>query len=154
MEAAFRGELEFLSNFYPAAIVMDEITFQSSEHLYHYLKMATNEGRNAILNASTPLAAKRLSRKFPLRDDWEEVKLDVMRKVVRLKFTQHPELMAKLKNVTGEIIEENYWGDVFWGVCNGVGENHLGKILMEIRDKGTGSGMPKRMNEKRKGMQR
>jgi predicted NAD-dependent protein-ADP-ribosyltransferase YbiA (DUF1768 family) len=23
---------------------------------------------------------------------------------------------------------------VYWGVCNGVGENHLGKILMAYRD--------------------
>ena len=30
--------------------------------------------------------------------------------------------------------ETNHWGDVYWGVCNGIGENKLGKLLMDIRD--------------------
>ena len=31
------------------------------------------------------------------------------------------------------LIEGNTWGDRVWGVCNGVGENRLGRILMKIR---------------------
>lgn len=36
---------------------------------------------------------------------------------------------------TGEsiLIEKNTWGDTYFGVCNGVGENNLGKDLMSIR---------------------
>jgi predicted NAD-dependent protein-ADP-ribosyltransferase YbiA (DUF1768 family) len=33
-----------------------------------------------------------------------------------------------------ELCEFNTWGDTFYGVCNGVGKNILGKLLMEIRD--------------------
>lgn len=56
-----------------------------------------------------------------------------MREVLKIKFSD-PVLMTKLTNVKGEIVEDNYWGDTFWGRCNGSGQNNLGKILMEIRD--------------------
>ena len=57
-----------------------------------------------------------------------------MYEIVKDKFSRNPELRVKLLN-TGdiELIEGNYWGDTFWGVCNGKGENHLGKILMRVR---------------------
>jgi predicted NAD-dependent protein-ADP-ribosyltransferase YbiA (DUF1768 family) len=53
---------------------------------------------------------------------------------VKDKFSRNPELRVKLLN-TGDLqlVEGNYWGDTFWGVCNGKGENHLGKILMRVR---------------------
>lgn len=45
-----------------------------------------------------------------------------------------PDLNAKLQETgDAELIEGNYWGDRFWGVCDGVGENHLGKLLMRVR---------------------
>ena len=57
-----------------------------------------------------------------------------MARVIRLKFTQHPVLAARLLQ-TGEeeLIEGNTWNDRFWGQCQGVGENHLGRLLMELR---------------------
>jgi predicted NAD-dependent protein-ADP-ribosyltransferase YbiA (DUF1768 family) len=59
-----------------------------------------------------------------------------MRECLVAKFGQNPELMQLLKD-TGDsiLIEGNSWGDQFWGVCNSVGKNWLGKLLMEIRDK-------------------
>ena len=54
--------------------------------------------------------------------------------LVILKFTQNPELLKRLKQIKGPISEENTWGDTFWGICEGKGENNLGKILMEVRD--------------------
>ena len=77
--------------------------------------------------------AKRLGR-VELRSDWEEVKIEVMREVLRCKFSQNPDLKAKLI-ATGdaELIEGNNWNDRFWGVCRGVGQNHLGRLLMELR---------------------
>jgi predicted NAD-dependent protein-ADP-ribosyltransferase YbiA (DUF1768 family) len=51
------------------------------------------------------------------------------------KFAQNPELYNQLKDTgTEEIVEGNWWYDKYWGVCNGEGENHLGKLLMWIRD--------------------
>ena len=62
------------------------------------------------------------------------IKYDVMKKLGRMKFEQHSDLAFLLKDTGSYYLEEtNDWGDTYWGVCNGVGENNLGKILMEIR---------------------
>ena len=58
-----------------------------------------------------------------------------MYNICKLKFIQNPELGKLLLGTKDEeLIEGNDWDDTFWGVCNGVGENHLGKTLMKIRD--------------------
>ena len=57
-----------------------------------------------------------------------------MERLVREKFRQHPDLLQRLKALNGLIQEDNTWGDRYWGVCNGTGQNKLGKILMKIRD--------------------
>ena len=57
---------------------------------------------------------------------------------LRYKFSKHnPKLRQKLLDTNGvELVEYNYWHDVFWGVCKKteVGENHLGKLIMKIRE--------------------
>ena len=87
--------------------------------------------------ALKPSEAKRLGQRVALRPDWEAVKLGVMEDIVRAKFTQHESLAVKLIN-TGDrgLIEGNTWQDLFWGVdiTTRKGENHLGRILMKIRD--------------------
>jgi predicted NAD-dependent protein-ADP-ribosyltransferase YbiA (DUF1768 family) len=57
-----------------------------------------------------------------------------MRELLRQKFAK-PSILADRLIDTGncQLIEGNYWGDTFWGVCKGKGENWLGKLLMEIR---------------------
>ena len=57
-----------------------------------------------------------------------------MTEIVRTKFEQNSDIRQKLIDTyPEELIEGNYWHDTFWGVCEGVGENHLGQILMQIR---------------------
>lgn len=58
-----------------------------------------------------------------------------MKDALFYKFSQDKDLRDKLI-ATGntELIEDNTWNDRFWGVCNGEGINHLGKLLMELRD--------------------
>ena len=71
-----------------------------------------------------------------MRPDWNDIRVDIMRNIVNAKFTQNPDLMNKLLETNdAELLEGNWWKDTFWGICNGEGENNLGKILMEIRDK-------------------
>ena len=72
--------------------------------------------------------------KVKLREDWEQVKLLVMEDLVRQKFSKDP-LKDRLLSTGSEYLEEtNWWKDTYWGVCNGVGENILGQILMRVRD--------------------
>ena len=134
----FDEEHDFLSNFYEAEILYEGIIWQTSEHAYQAAKTTDKGWRNAIQDAATPGRAKRLGRKVPLRADWEEVKLGIMKEIQRRKFTQWPTLKEALL-ATGDamLIEGNNHGDRTWGaeLVDGewVGDNFLGKILMEVR---------------------
>ena len=132
----FRDEYFFLSNMYPCEIKYKGYTFPSSENLYQFLKIPENLQNDYIEIFSTisPFEAKQLGKRVPIRKDWKNIKVNVMKFVLDLKFKN--DLLKKLKDVKGEIIEHNDWGDKFWGKdLNGNGENHLGKLLMKIRDK-------------------
>ena len=131
----FQGYHRFLSNFYPASVEMDKLIYPTVEHAFQAAKTADPEARKAISKLATPGQAKRAGRNLQLRPDWEYVKLEIMKSLVIEKFTRSQHLTEKLK-ATGsqELIEGNYWNDTFWGVCRGVGRNHLGRILMQVRE--------------------
>ena len=82
-----------------------------------------------------PNKAKSLGRKVHLRPDWDQVKDQIMYEICKCKFTQNPTLKLMLiKTSDQELIEGNYWKDTYWGVCKGIGQNKLGKILMRLRE--------------------
>jgi len=130
----FRDENFFLSNFYPVQIKMDGVVYPTLEHAYQASKTLDKDECMMILYASTPGKAKRMSKELTIRPDWATIKITIMEKLLRQKFFK-PELREMLL-ATGdqEIIEGNEWGDTFWGVCNGIGRNILGKLLMSIRE--------------------
>jgi len=65
---------------------------------------------------------------------WDGAKLGIMAQLVVQKFTNNAVLAQRLHDTgDAELIEGNTWGDTFWGICKGKGENHLGRILMEVR---------------------
>jgi ribA/ribD-fused uncharacterized protein len=140
MISEFQDKYRFLSNFWPCSIKFSECLpepfdiFPSSEHVFQAMKCDNNAERISIRNAETAGKAKRLGRKIKMRNDWDQIKNDVMFAVLKAKFDQHPDL-AELLLSTGEeeLVEGNDWGDTYWGVCNGEGHNHLGKMLMKIR---------------------
>ena len=122
----FRGEYAFLSNF---ALVGGT----SVEHLYQAEKAMTPENRSLILSARTPGESKKLARTIPLRPDWEQVKVSVMLELLRWKFGQEPFRSLLLNTGEAYLEEGNWWRDYFWGVCEGTGQNMLGKLLMHVR---------------------
>jgi len=130
----FSGEYRFLSNFYPVQITIDGVVYQSSEHYYMSQKTDDQLIRDRIIEAKTPGIAKRLGAKIKLRPDWnEKYKMKSMLTAVLHKFLA-PEMWERLDATDDAYLEEtNHWGDVYWGVCDGVGENWLGKILMHTR---------------------
>jgi ribA/ribD-fused uncharacterized protein len=133
----FEGKYRFLSNFYPSMVEFDGERYPTIEHAYQAAKYLDPDKRSKIRLAATPTAAKKLGRaKTGFRPDWDSVKIGVMRDLISQKFRSGTELATKLTDTRGvELIEGNWWGDKFWGVCKGVGENHLGKLLMEQREK-------------------
>jgi ribA/ribD-fused uncharacterized protein len=124
---SFNGSYRFLSNFF----IEPDGTHVEGE--YQASKCQVPEQRVAFRGLS-PGAAKRMGRRINLRPDWYEIRLEVMHKYVEQKFLDHPTLASALVNTgDAELVEGNTWGDRFWGECGGVGENHLGKILMSVR---------------------
>lgn len=130
---SFRGKHYFLSNFSEYPVTVGGITYQNNEAAFQAMKVLDVEQRKSFAHLD-PSSAKQKGRRVRLRPDWEEVKESYMYLIVKAKFTQNPELGEKLK-ATGDaiLVEGNTWNDTIWGVCNGRGQNKLGKILMRVR---------------------
>ena len=131
----FFGAFRFLSNFFPAFVFYDGDLYPSVEHAYQAAKTADSHARLFIRSKATASDAKRAGQQVELRNGWDGMKIEVMEALVRDKFQRNPHLALRLLQ-TGEreLIEGNHWGDTFWGTVNGIGENHLGKILMKVRN--------------------
>ena len=132
---SFSGEYRFLSNFYQAEVEFEGMMYPSTEHAYQAAKTLDLKSR-AMFQGGTAGQAKRLGQVIILRDDWthDNVKISVMYAVLLDKFTRHQDLRKQLIATSpNELIEGNTWNDTFWGVCDGKGKNHLGKLLMSIR---------------------
>lgn len=133
--ARFENEHHYLSNFYLAPVQIYGWTFPSVEHAYQAMKSSNPAKEWPYFLGGSPGAAKKLGQSIQLRTDWEQVKFAIMSALVYDKFMRHPDLAQKLREtVDAPLIEGNGWGDVYWGVCNGVGENKLGQILVSVRE--------------------
>jgi ribA/ribD-fused uncharacterized protein len=126
----------WLSNFSEDGFEIDGTRWESVEHYYQAQKYSGTEAFNRIREARTPLKARKAGqdRSLTPRDDWDDVKLEVMRDALLAKFTQNPRLRRMLLE-TGdrELIHESK-SDQFWGCSDdGGGQNQLGQLLMQIR---------------------
>ena len=141
MITQFKNEYSFLSNFQlfekPMDITSKRLVFKTNEHFYQTMKFTDYKVRFEVCNHPSK-GLKSFVRQFTLREDWEDIKLNVMLYGLRYKFSEHnPHLRQKLIWTRNEHIQEgNYWNDKFWGVClkTGEGENHLGRLLMQVRE--------------------
>ena len=133
---SFKGEHRWLSNFWYCRVELDSMAYSSVEAAYVAAKTLNTVDRDHVRSLKTPAEAKSFGRTLELRLDWEEVKIDIMYELLKQKFgEQNLTLRDKLLSTgTQELIEGNHWGDTFWGVCRGVGQNNLGELLMKVRD--------------------
>lgn len=132
---SFRGEFDFLSNFSNHRVVVFSRMWKTAEHAFQAAKTSDPNERGWVAMQETPGKAKKVGRRVTLIGGWDDVKVDTMRVIVRKKFQQHNAIReALIATGDAELIEGNWWHDTFWGVCNGEGENNLGKILMELRE--------------------
>jgi ribA/ribD-fused uncharacterized protein len=136
----FSGEYAWLGNFFPVVVELDGELYPSVESTYQAAKTLDPAKRREISDAPAAGKAKRLGRQVKLRGDWESIKLDVMKGLLRQKFSESPLKEKLLDTYPLGLAEGNAWGDSWWGVCypdlvsTGVGENMLGKLLMEVRE--------------------
>ena len=147
----FRGKYGFLSNFHkltnPITTGIDNelFSFNTVESAYQSAKSLLPSSRKKFevkYTAGSSLGPKdakefgnNLRRLGRVRGDWEFIKLQLMYNLVLQKFFYNPDLFKMLLNTGNELlVEDNYFKDEYWGRCNGVGLNMLGKILMKVRD--------------------
>lgn len=129
----FDGEFRWLSNFHIIKIEYECVVYPSVEHAYQAAKTDDLDMKILIASNPSPASAKSKGRSLGKPPGWHERSLIVMKDLLRIKF-RDPYLRLKLVETgDAELVEGNTWGDRFFGVCNGVGENHLGKLLMEVR---------------------
>lgn len=137
MIAGFQGEYRWLSNFWPAIIRVEDITFPTVEHAYVAAKSLEPFAQPdlAWYLRLRSAAVKKIGRGLTCKPDWDDIKLDVMLDLTRKKYGEaNPDLGKRLLGTGDEYIEEtNHWGDTFWGVCDGVGHNWLGLIIQDVR---------------------
>lgn len=130
---SFRGKYFFLSNFYLAPVKFEDVFYTNNESAFQATKTTDKFLRLQFGNLN-PSEAKARGRRVNLRSDWEEVKYYKMYEICRAKFFQNPILGIKLMDTGNAHLEEgNDWGDKIWGTVDGVGKNHLGNILMQVR---------------------
>jgi len=126
---------DFLSNFYASTVSFEGQLYPTVEHAYQSAKSLDLETRATIRKAKSPAEAKKLGQCVIVRSDWNEIKLDIMRTLIKEKF-ENPFLRPLLLATDeADLILNNKWNDKFWGVCRGEGQNWLGKILMEERSR-------------------
>lgn len=124
----------WFSNMISSNIEIDGILFSSTENYYQSQKMLNEKDRRYIASLSS-YQSKLECRKFPIRKDWEEVKVSIMKRglIEKFKISKWNALLKDTEN--DPIIEWNNWNDKFWGVSifDYKGKNQLGNLLMEIR---------------------
>ena len=128
----FNGANRWLSNFAPCNVILDGVVYPSTENAYQAAKTVIKQER-AQFEGITAGQAKRAGQRVTMRPDWDAIKLPTMENLNRQKYTLEPLRSKLLATGFSELREGNTWGDTFWGVCNGRGDNHLGKIIMKIR---------------------
>jgi ribA/ribD-fused uncharacterized protein len=132
MITQFNGIYRWLSNFWPCDVILEGVIYPSVENAYQAAK-TNNLAERAVFETCSAVEAKWYGRRLTMRPDWNEIKLEMMTALCRQKFQQEP-FKSKLLATQDWIIREgNWWGDTYWGICRGEGQNHLGKIIMRLR---------------------
>ncbi len=138
---SFTSGYRFLSNFFSSPVSYDGWMYPTVEHAYQAAKTDDQMMREVIRKCKTPSGAKHIGRHVRLKFEWDKVKVQEMRVLLRQKFLTHKDLRGRLLSTwPAELIEGNWWHGNFWGVCGCVdcegksGLNTLGKLLMEIRE--------------------
>ena len=127
----------WLSNLSGHGFVLDGVKWRSVEHFYQAAKYEDAAAVKRVREAATPFEARKAGqdRSLVVRGDWEEVKMAVMRRALEAKFSQNRKLREMLVATGDEELVHESGSDRFWGRDReGMGENRLGVMLMEVRE--------------------
>ena len=130
-------EYGWLSNFSEHPLFLDNVNWPTVEHFYQAQKYAGTEAAIRIQQADSALKARKIGqdRSLTARVDWEHVKIEVMQRAIRAKFEQNRQLQRQLLATGNEELIHQSGSDRYWGRSqDGIGDNHLGVIIMEVRN--------------------
>lgn len=137
----FRDNFWFLSNMYNAPVTYNNIEYQNAEAAYQAQKQVLVNANISLddFKNMKGIDAKRYGKHIKMSPEqirrWNNIRDTVMYNIVKAKFSQNQYLRWRLLQTKDiDLVEENWWHDTYWGVCHGVGENKLGKILMKVRN--------------------
>lgn len=125
---------DFLSNFYPSTFRFEGETYPTAEHAYQASKTRDKQIKEIIRKAKGPAEAKKLGQGIQIYEGWHDIRIDIMRCIIKEKFKNPFLRPLLLATDDADLILNNKWNDKFWGVCRGIGENWLGRILMDERE--------------------
>lgn len=129
---------EALGTFTPRSFFLDEKEWPSVEHYYQAMKFEREEDQEKIRLASTPQKARRMgrSRFRKRRPNWQPMKTTIMTRAVYIRAKTHTDAREALENTCDQRLVENNSYDYFWGCGRDRrGDNHYGKVLMNVREK-------------------
>lgn len=132
----FEGEYKWLSNFYPCDIFIGRKIYPTVEHAYMSAKSNDKDWKKTCQDYNIlPGKLKKLSSKIKEVENWNEIKINVMKKFLIQKFNKEPFKTLLIQTGDEYIQEGNTWKDKFWGfdIESNEGENNLGKLIMDIR---------------------
>lgn len=152
-----KEEWGIFSNFAITPIVVDGITYDCTERLFHIMKFKpeATEGIKEMMDVQSGMRMKmhikHIYKAHPewLHDHWPSMVVDAMKFCLMQKYEQCETFRKELERSKGKFIvedetarasrrggEADSWGAVLQG-DEYVGPNLLGRLLMELRDKGT-----------------
>ena len=132
-----KDDFGFLSNFAPYGILLECFFWKTVEHYFQAAKFSDYKIQDIIRDKKTAISAAQEGRKreYPIREDWDDIRDDKMRKALSAKFLQHHELKRKLLKTGDAILIEHTKNDHYWADGgDGTGLNKLGTFLMELRN--------------------
>ncbi|MCF7843736.1 NADAR family protein [Candidatus Gracilibacteria bacterium] len=133
----YEHEFYVFSNYSSFMLEWKGKLYPTSEHAYHSEKFEDEKLKEELRNTRSAHDSQKFANanKDKRRSDWDDVKLGIMKEILKEKVLQHPYVMKKLIDSGQKELVEDSWRDNYWGWGpNKDGENHLGKLWMEVRD--------------------
>lgn len=132
----YEGPYYLLSNFSAHQVVFEGETWMTSEHAYQASKYQNKEMREKVKNAPSAYLSREYGQaKEGKIENWDEMKVEVMKNIMREKALQHKDVMDALLSTGESVIIKNHPEDYYWGTgLNGTGKNVMGIIWMELRE--------------------
>ncbi|MEV0827327.1 NADAR family protein [Nonomuraea rubra] len=119
-----------LRNEHPAEIEVAGVRYPTVTHAYWALSTADPAARERIAATGRPYDAESLARESARVEGWANVRVAVMARLLRAKFTQHPELAEILVGTGTARIHYDGWASDYWIAS---GRNWMGRLLELVR---------------------